>query len=110
MERGDIQVVTSTVTLTEVLVHPYKHGNRRLAHQYSRILLNTRNLKTLPVSAEIADEAAQIRAAYGLKTPDSIQIATARLGGATSFLTNDERLPSIPGLELILLDRFLKLP
>jgi hypothetical protein len=57
VERGEIQVVTSTLTLTEVLVHPYKHGNRNLAQRYSRILLNSRNLKTLPTSAEIAIEA-----------------------------------------------------
>jgi|ERR1035438_10153609 predicted nucleic acid-binding protein len=109
-ERGEIQVVTSTLTLTEVLVHPYRHGNRGLAHQYSRILLNTRNLKTLPVSAEIAVEAARLRAMHGLKTPDSIQLATAQLNNATVFLSNDKGLATIPGLELILLDRLLALP
>ena len=59
MARGDIQVVTSTLTLTEVLVYPYKYGNRSLAQQYSRILLHSRNLKTLTVSPEIATEVTQ---------------------------------------------------
>lgn len=108
MEYGDFQVVTSTLTLTEVLVHPYKYGNRSLAQQYSSILLNSRNLKTLPVSAEIAAEAAQLRASYGLKTPDSIQLATARVSGATAFMTNNDRFASIPGIELIHLDGLLK--
>jgi predicted nucleic acid-binding protein len=108
LEFGEFQVVTSTLTLTEVLVHPYKHGNLSLAQQYSRILLGSRNLKTLPVSAEIAAEAAQLRAAYDLKTPDSIQLATARAGGATTFLTNDDRFVSIPGIELIYLDSLRK--
>jgi predicted nucleic acid-binding protein len=108
MEYGDFQVVTSTLTLTEVLVHPYKYGNPSLAQQYSSILLNSRNLKTLPVTAEIAAEAAQLRASYGLKTPDSIQLATARVGGATAFMTNDDRFASIPGIELIHLDGLLK--
>jgi predicted nucleic acid-binding protein len=107
VERGDIQVVTSTLTPTEVLVHPYKHRNRTLIQQYSSILLNTHNLTTLPVSAEIAAEAARLRADYGLKTPDSIQLATARVGKATAFLSNDGELTPIPGLELILLDRLL---
>ena len=31
LELGDFEVVTSTLTLTEVLVHPYKFGNQRLA-------------------------------------------------------------------------------
>lgn len=92
MQRGEIQVVTSTLTLAEVLVHPYRRGDASLAGQYSRILLNAPNLKLLAVSPEIADEAARIRAAHGLKTPDSIQLATARLESATAFLTNDARL------------------
>jgi hypothetical protein len=28
VERGEIEVVTSTLTLAEVLVHPYRHGNQ----------------------------------------------------------------------------------
>jgi predicted nucleic acid-binding protein len=107
---GDIQAVTSTLTLTEVLVHPFKHGNRSLGQQYSRILLHSRNLRTLPVSAAIAAEAARLRAAHGLKTPDSIQLATARLNNARAFLSNDDGIASIPGLELILLDRLLTPP
>jgi predicted nucleic acid-binding protein len=105
VERGEIEVVTSTVTLTEVLVHPYRQGNRILAERYSRILRNSKNLKTISVTTEIAAEAAQIRATHRLKTPDALQIATARLANATAFLTNDDRFASIPGMEIILLDR-----
>jgi predicted nucleic acid-binding protein len=110
VDRGDIQVVTTMLTLTEVLVHPYQRDDQRLVGQYSRMLLNTRNLITLPVSSEIAAEAARIRAAFGSKTPDSIQLATARVGSATAFFTNDSRLATIPGLELILLDHLLVSP
>jgi len=110
VELGDVQAVTSTLTLTEVLVRPYRHGNRSLGQQYSSILLHSRNLKTLPVSAAIAAEAARLRAAHGLKTPDSIQVATAHLSNAAAFLSNDAGIASIPGLELILLDRLLTPP
>ncbi|MGD0733005.1 MAG: PIN domain-containing protein [Terracidiphilus sp.] len=85
MGRGDIQVVTSALTLTEVLVRPCKIGNRELIEHYSQMLLNTRNLITLPVSPEIASEAARIRAENGSKTPDSIQLATARIGRQQLF-------------------------
>jgi predicted nucleic acid-binding protein len=107
MARGDVHVVTSTVTLTEVLVHPYQQGNRLLASQYSDILLHAKNLKTVPVSAEIASEAARFRSNYALKTPDAIQLATAQLAGAFTLLTNDGDLPALPGLRLIVLDRLL---
>ena len=40
MERGEFQVVTSTLTLTEVLVHPLRNGYIELAQQYQDILMN----------------------------------------------------------------------
>ena len=110
VQRGDIQVVTSTLILTEVLVHPYKHGDLGLAQQYSRILLNSQNLKTIAVSPEIASKAARLRAAYGVKTPDSIQLATALDANAAVFLTNDGDLPAIPGLQIIVLNRIAAQP
>ena len=98
-------MVTSALTLTEVLVHPWRHGDHELIRQYSRILLHTENLRTIPVLPEIASEAARIRATHGLKVPDAIQVATFRFGGATSFLTNDTELISIPELKVLCLDR-----
>lgn len=104
VERGDIHVLTSTLPLTEVLVHPFKYKNQVLALHYSRILLHSRNVTTLAATAAIAEEAAWIRAAYGLKTPDSIQIATALSGKATTFRTNYERFSTVPGLQIVHLD------
>lgn len=104
MSRGEFQVVTSTLTLTEVLVHPLRSGNVELAEQYRDIILDQENLVTVPVSVEIAEVAAQLRAVQNLQTPDAIQIATALQGGATFFLTNDARLVAIPDLEVLVLD------
>jgi hypothetical protein len=39
MIQGEFQVVTSTLTLTEVLVHPLRSGNIELAAQYRDIIL-----------------------------------------------------------------------
>lgn len=107
MSRGEFQVVTSTLTLTEVLVHPLRAGNLELAAQYRDIVLDQENLTTLPVSAEIAELAAQLRAMQNLRTPDAIQVATAIQAGATFFLTNDARLATVPDLEVLVLDILL---
>lgn len=104
MVRGEFRVVTSVVTLLEVLVYPLRQGNRILAQQYRDILFNEEGLTTIGVSPAIAEEAAQLRATYNLQTPDSIQMATAISGGASFFLTNDARLPSLPGLEVLVLE------
>lgn len=104
MSRGEFQVVTSTLTLTEVLVHPLRSGNVELVEQYRDIILDLENLTTVPVSVEIAEVAARLRATEGLRTPDAIQIATAIQAGARFFFTNDRRLTPIPDLELLVLD------
>ena len=104
MDRGEFSVVTSVVTLLEVLVLPFRCGNTRLAQQYRDILLNAKGLTTILLSQDIAEEAAQLRAVYNIRTPDAIQMATATHEGASFFLTNDTRLPSLPGLEVLVLD------
>jgi len=105
VDRGEFRVVTSILTLTEVLVHPMRRGDQELADQYRRILLHASQVTTAPVSEMIADEAAQLRARHGLRTPDAIQLATAIRSGASSFLTNDTRLPSLPPLNMLVLNQ-----
>jgi len=59
-------VVTSTVTLLEVLVHPLRSNNRELATEYRDILLNSK-LMTLEVSNAIAEQAARLIVPNGSK-------------------------------------------
>jgi len=99
-------VVTSTVTLLEVLVHPLRSNNRELATEYRDILLNSK-LTTLEVSSSIAEQAAQLRAAHNIRTPDAIQISAAQSAGASHFFTNDIRLPEIPSIQILALDALI---
>lgn len=110
LDRGEFRAITSTLTLTEVLVHPIRNRNASLAAQYARILSSARNLAVLPVSDRIATEAAELRALHGLRTPDAIQLATARIGGAGSFLTNDMNLKPPAGMNLLVLNTLLATP
>jgi predicted nucleic acid-binding protein len=103
-DSGDFRMVTSTVTLVEVLVHPLRQGNTILAQEYREILLNQESLTVVELTPDIAETAAQLRASYNLRSPDSIQMATAIREGASFFLTNDARLPSLPGLTVLVLD------
>ena len=107
MEKEHFTVVTSTVTLLEVLVHPLQNNNTELSEEYRDILLNSK-LLTLDVSSSIAEQAAMLRAAHNIRTPDAIQISAALNAGATSFLTNDIRLPEITGLQILSLDTILR--
>lgn len=104
MDRGEFRVVTSTVTLLEVLVHPFRRGEKELAQQYRDILLGAEGLITISLSQDIAEVAARLRASHNIRTPDAIQMATALRAGASHFLTNDVRLPSLPELKVLVLD------
>jgi predicted nucleic acid-binding protein len=107
VERGNIEVVTSTLTLTEVLIHPLRQNNQALARQYSSILLNASHVTMLPVSAVVATAAARLRAIHGYKTPDAIQLATAQSGRASHFVTNDESLGSASGIQVLVLKQIV---
>ncbi len=107
LDRGEFQLVTSTITLLEVLVHPLRQGNTVLTQQYQTLLNNTRGVQLVGVSAPIAHAAARIRATYNLRTPDAIQIATAIEQGATFFVTNDPIFKRVPGINVIVLDELL---
>lgn len=49
-----------------------------------------------------------LNAKYGLKTPDSIQLATAVYSSADYFLTNDIRLKAVEEIEILVLDDLIK--
>jgi hypothetical protein len=53
LDRGEILGITSTVTLTEILVHPYRNGNSLLAQQYARILTKARHCRRCPFPATL---------------------------------------------------------
>ena len=106
MDRGDFAVVTSTITLLEMLVHPLRSNNRELAAEYRDILLNSR-LMTMEVSNTVAEQAARLRATHNIRTPDAIQISAALNAGASHFFTNDVRLPAIPSIQIISLDSLI---
>lgn len=104
LDQGKFQLITSTITLLEVLIHPLRHGNTALAQQYELLLHNTHNVQLVTVSSVIAQTAARIRATYNLRTPDAIQVATAIEQGSTFFVTNDPIFKRVPDIHVIVLD------
>ncbi|HLX39837.1 MAG TPA: PIN domain-containing protein [Ktedonobacteraceae bacterium] len=104
VDRGECKAITSVISLLEVLVVPFRNGDMDLVRQYNDILFDTEGLSTEWLTPVIAEEAARLRASYTLRTPDSIQMATAIVQGATIFITNDKQLPSLPNLKKLMVD------
>jgi predicted nucleic acid-binding protein len=107
-DQGKRELVTSALTLLEVLVVPYRVGNRMLAERYEALLTRSRGVRLIDLSHDQLRAAAQLRAATGVKTPDTLQLVAAIGGGCKTFLTNDRRLPPVPGLRLVELASYAK--
>ena len=108
LTAGEFRVVTSILTLSEVLVQPMNHNDTPLVDHYRDIILHTPGLDTMRVSRRIAERAAAIRAAHRrVRLPDAVQLATALIGRADFFLTNDIALPPLPSLKMLVVEDLL---
>ena len=89
LEQNDYEVITSTLSLGEILTKPYRDNRQDLVEKYVATF-ETMNL--IDLNSDIASLFAKIRAQYAIKTPDAIQLASAVYAQAEMFVTNDERL------------------
>lgn len=104
VDEGVIAGYSSVATLTEVLIQPIRTGKSAIANEYRDLLLHSRNSRLVAIDAEIAQRAAHLRARYNLRTPDTLQRATAVAAGCEAFLTNDATLKPVTGVRILVLD------
>ncbi|OGW31097.1 MAG: hypothetical protein A2X59_01645 [Nitrospirae bacterium GWC2_42_7] len=108
IEAGKIKALTSTLTLLEILVQPYKLKKEDLVLKFYSLLVTYPHLSWIDMSLTVADRAAGLRAKYGLKTPDAIQMASALSHGAGAFICNDRAFDKIEEIECLIIDDFIR--
>ncbi|MBW3656592.1 MAG: PIN domain-containing protein [Gemmatimonadetes bacterium] len=106
-DREELTIVTSAVTLLEVLVVPYRAGNMPLATRYEEILTRSRGVLLREIDRGQLRAAAQLRAVSAMRTPDALQLAAALTDDCTAFVTNDQRLRSPAGLPVLQLVNYI---
>lgn len=109
-DRGEVALVTSAVTLLEVLVVPLRAGDAALASRYEILLGRSRGLTLVDLDRPLLRAAAQLRATHGVRTPDALQLAAGLRHRCGCFVTNDRRLPDIPGLPVVQLGDLARQP
>lgn len=97
-DAGLLQLALTTVTLAEVLTGPVKAGQPALAKRYETAL---GHYNVVPLTAQVAVLAAQLRVQYRLKLPDAMQLATALDLGAAALVTHDRDFASVQGLPIL---------
>ena len=102
LKAREIEVFTSELTLLETLVQPIKQNNQNLASAYESLLTST-EINLLPISIDVLREAANLRAAQNLKTPDAIHAATAFSADCSYFVTNDSGFKRLSNINIAIL-------
>jgi predicted nucleic acid-binding protein len=99
--------VTSTITMMELLVHPYRQLDESRVDESYGLLSTYPNLDWIAPDLEIADLAARIRARHRLQFPDALQAATGAHAKATGLITNDPVFERVESFETLVLDQIL---
>ena len=89
MEREDA-LLTSALTLGEVLVKPMEEGDETLMRRYEHAIGT--GAIVLPFDERAARRFADIRRDRSIRAPDAIQLACAAAANVDLFVTNDDRL------------------
>jgi predicted nucleic acid-binding protein len=97
--RGDATFVVSVITEAELLVRPERERDQEAIERIGD-MLSEDGIQVVPVSRQIARQAAAIRAQAGrLRLPDAIIVATALAASCEAIVSNDgdwRRLTDIP--------------
>lgn len=103
IHQGRNAAISSFLTLLEILVRPMQLKRRDLVFKYKEFILHDSNLTLVNLEAEACESAAFLKAKYGLKTPDAVQLGIAHAQKADLFLTNDHQLKKIREVRVVLL-------
>ena len=100
LARGD-QLLTSTLTLGEILVKPIERNDLHLCRKYEHAISAVATM--IPFDLTAAKIYAGLRLQKSLRAPDAIQLACAASANVDLFVTNDDRLQGkhVDGVQFI---------
>jgi len=85
------RIVTSRLSRLECRIQPLRNSDTRLLAEYAAFF-SLERLIISEVTANIIEQATDLRVRYNFKTPDAIHLATAIEEKADLFLTGDRAL------------------
>lgn len=105
--RGEGEGVLSSLAIAEVATGPARIGDDAMVERYADELSSLENVAVIGLDRAVAVEAALLRGASALSLADAVHLASARIAGATGFVTNDRRIESRSKLEVVYLDELI---
>lgn len=110
---GALNIVLSAIVQLELLVRPYASGDLRALRHILEFTEEHAGVITTPISREVVQVSAQIRAMTRLKLPDAMVVGAAIVEGADLIIGNDgkfDQLNSSAPLEVVSGPRRLRVP
>jgi predicted nucleic acid-binding protein len=98
-----VALITSPITLSECLVHPFRMGGLALVHSYHELLTRGEGVRFWSIGEDEALRAAKLRADHNLTLADALQAAVAQASGVAAILTNDAVFKRVAGLHAVIL-------
>jgi predicted nucleic acid-binding protein len=97
------ELITSALTVGEVLVKPLEKGQRDMAIRYEHFF-SSPGVRIVDFDRVAAGLYAGVRTDRSIRPPDAIQLSCAAAAGTNLFITNDERLSkkNVRGVDFIL--------
>ena len=102
LSRRRDEVLTSTLTLGELLTKPMAAGRSDLVSRYEAAL-NSTGVSLLAFDRAAAREYARVRQDKSIRPPDALQLSVAASAGCDLFVTNDKQLTGkiVSGIQFI---------
>lgn len=95
--HADASLAVSRLSWLECRIKPLRDRDLGLLARYEELFAS--GIRIVELSAEVVDQAAELRARHNLKTPDALQAASAlHLPGPLTFVTGDSAFARVPGL------------
>lgn len=92
--QGRNPAIVSPVTAMEILVRPLRRGVGEPYRHVMDFLTRFPNLIVVHMDLAVAQEAASVRAAHNLPTPDALVVATGLVHQVAHLVTNDQEWQS----------------
>lgn len=107
LKNGEIEVVTSELSMLETLVVPLRNEDADLITAYET-LLTASQVELIPINTSVLRTAAELRAKQNLKTPDAIHASTASLSNCDLLISNDEGFRRLTTIDVIILSDLIQ--
>ncbi len=106
LQHQETKAIASILVVGEILAGTKKTHAEEMTAYYRGLLRTLPNFTLFNADWLVMEQMSDLRATYGMPTPDAIHLGTALAYGAEAFVTNDMRLKHLAEIDVLVLADF----